>query len=679
VEGSRGLCLFACLAALLCYASESNAEETVAAPEVVLAPAADDTLANLSIEELLNVEVTSVSKKKERKQDAAAAIYVLTQDDIRRSGALNIPDLLRTVPGIEVARLDANAWSITSRGFGGIFANKLLVLIDGRSVYTPLFSGVYWEHQNVVLEDVERIEVIRGPGGTLWGANAVNGVINIITKSAADTQGLLLSGGGGTEDQGFLTSRWGGALAEGAAHYRVYGQFFRHDDGGQNQNGGDAYDAWHGGQGGARVDWKLSTDDRLTLQADVQSLGIRENTTTAFLDAPFTRDVRDRADASTWNLSGAWTHTFSDESNIEVSAYYDGYHRENDTFAETRHNLNLEFQHQFQPWTNQDIVWGLAVRHTQASTDGSEFTSFDPDHRDDQTYSAFIQDDFTLTEELHLILGAKIEHNGYTGVEVQPNLRLRWSPTDRHTVWAAISRAVRTPSQAEDDIRLRSLTATGPIEFVLVGDRDFQSEDLFAAELGYRVRVTDQLFLDFTGFYNHYSDLRSIEPGTSFNDNGVTVVPFFAANNSSADALGFEVAADWAPMNWWQIRAGYSFLSLHVQAPATDPFTDVTEGDTPQHLFFLQNRMNLPHDLEFDTTFRFVDELTTLDVSSYLEMDARIAWRPREDLEIALVGQNLFDSGHYEFAPSFVNQVQTQVQRSVYAKVTWKFQPGGKH
>jgi len=653
-------------------AQDEAADSATPAPE-------EPSLASLSLEDLLNVEVTSVSKKKERRQDAAAAIYVLTQEDIRRSSATTIPDLLRTVPGIEVARLTANSWSVTSRGFGGVFANKLLVLIYGRSIYTPLFSGVYWEHQNLVLDDIDRIEVIRGPGGTLWGANAVNGVINIMTKHAADTQGLLVSTGAGTEERGFLTTRWGGALGEGDAHYRVYGQFFSHDNGGPAANGTEADDEWLGGQGGGRVDWQISPDDTLTLHGDLQFLDLTEETTRAFLDAPFSRDEVGDADASTWNLNAEWAHQFADESRIEVAARYDGYTRANNVFEETRHTLDIEMQHQFQPAARHDIVWGLGIRNTQADTDGSEFTSFDPDRRSDLTLSGFIQDDITLTDELHLILGTKLEHNDYTGVEIQPSLRLRWSPNDRHTVWTAVSRAVRTPSQAEDDIRLRSLTAAGPSEFVLMGDRDFDSEDLLATELGYRIRVTDELSLDLAAFYNHYSNLRSIEPGTPFADNGVTVFPFFADNNTDADSWGFEIAADWAPVPRWQLRIGYSFVDIHLDSPATDPVTGVTESDTPEQQLFVQSRLNLPHNVEFDTTLRFVDSLQSLDVDSYVEMDARLGWRPREDLEISLVAQNLFDSGHYEFAPTFVNSVPTQVERGVYAKVTWKFQPGGKH
>lgn len=682
VNTRRALRHVTCTAvSLMCgftFFSTAIAEEATSAPNPADTSTSTDGLSDLSIEQLLNVEVTSVSKKKERLQDAAAAIYVLTQEDIRRSGATNIPSLLRTVPGIEVARLTANSWSVTSRGFGGIFANKLLVLIDGRSVYTPLFSGVYWEHQNLLLEDVERIEIIRGPGGTLWGANAVNGVINIITKNAGDTQGLLVSAGGGTEEQGFLNTRWGGSFADGEGHYRVYSQLFRHDNGGKGANGEEAYDDWQGAHGGTRVDWKLSSEDTLSLQANFQALDINQEDTIAFLDAPFSRNVKLDDDASTWDVSGVWTHVFSDDSTIEVSGYYDGYHRDNDTFSEDRHNFNLEFQHQIRPWDKHEIVWGLAFRSTLALTDGSEFTQVNPERRDDQTYSAFAQDDIALTDELHLIVGTKIEHNDYTGVEVQPNVRMRWSPNDRHTLWAAVSRAVRTPSQAEDDIRLRSVTAPGPTEAVLAGDRNFDSEDLLAAELGYRVRVNEKLSVDLAVFFNHYSNLRSIERGTSFTDNGVNVIPFEARNNSDADAFGFEIAADWGPTAWWQIRAGYSFLNLHVDTVSTDPITETTESDTPNHQFFLQDRFNLPKNIEFDTTLRFVDNLSSLDVDAYIEMDARLAWRPTEDLEIAIVGQNLLNKEHFEFAPSFVNQVPTQVERGVYGKVTWKFQPG-KH
>lgn len=665
------------LAVIVCTAFTPTASGQNAVVEQASTEPTAENLTNLSIEELLAVEVTSVSKKKERKQDAAAAIYVLTQEDIRRSGATNIPDLLRTVPGVDVARLTSSTWSVTVRGFGGRYANKLLVLIDGRSIYTPLFSGVYWEAHDVMLEDVDRIEIIRGPGGTLWGANAVNGVINIITKRAADTQGLLVSGGAGTEERGFLSTRWGGHIGNDT-DYRIYLKGFARDEGGDPETGEDPDDAWHNLQGGFRIDWNLSPDDQLTLQGDINSLGLDQVINRAFLEAPFSRDVHSSVDYVGRNLLARWTHTFADESQIEIQGYYDGYTWDDPSFHENRNTFDLQIEHQFTAGKRHQIIWGGNVRVSTDSIDGSEFTSFDPDSDTLQLYSIFLQDEIALLDQLHLILGAKIEHNSYTGIELQPNLRLRWTPNDRHTLWAAVSRAVRTPSRAEYDIRLRSQVLPGPTELVLTrfDDQDFESEDLLATELGYRVRATDTLALDLALFYNRYTDLRSLEPGPAFDEDGVNVLPFEALNDSSAKTYGFELALDWAPSTAWQVRAGYSLLKISLDVPDTDPVSESFAQDTPEQQFFVQNRIRFPNNVEFDTTLRFVDTLGSLDVDSYLEMDARLAWLPREDLEIAIVGQNLLHDEHFEFAPTFVNHVPTQVERGVYGKITWRFKPG---
>lgn len=631
-------------------------------------------LNSLSIEELMSVEVTSVSKKKERKQDAAAAVYVLTQEDIRRSGATNIPDLLRTVPGVEVARLTANTWSVTARGFGGRFANKLLVLIDGRSIYTPLFSGVYWEGHDVMLEDVDRIEIIRGPGGTLWGANAVNGVVNIVTKAAGDTQGGLVSGGVGTEERGFFSTRWGDKIGEDV-DYRVYVKGFARDAGGDPEIGGDAQDDWNNVQGGFRFDWRLSPDDLLTIQGDLNDLGINQVVTDAFLEEPFERSIHSQVDYLGRNLLTRWTHTLSDDSKIEVQGYYDGYTWDEPTFRENRDTFDLHMEHSFSAANRHEIIWGAGLRLSADQIDGSEFASFDPSNELMQLYDIFIQDDITLLDELHLIIGTKLEYNNFSGFEIQPNARLRWSPNDHHTLWAAVSRAVRTPSRAEAGVRLRSSSAPGPTEFVLmnVDGREFQSEDLFAAEFGYRVRANDKLALDFALFYNRYTDMRSLEFEEPFDENGVTVVPLQARNGSRAKTYGFELAADWAPSAAWQVRAGYSLLQLSIDSPPDDPVTETFSQDTPQQQFFIQNHIQFPRNVEFDSTVRYVDALSEIDVDSYVELDARLAWRPREDLELAIVGQNLLHGNHFEFAPTFVGHVPTQVERGVYAKVTWRF------
>jgi iron complex outermembrane receptor protein len=584
------------------------------------------------------------------------------------------------VPGVNVARLTSNTWSVTARGFGGRFANKLLVLVDGRSIYTPLFAGVYWEAHGVMLEDVDRIEVIRGPGGTLWGANAVNGVINIVTKAAVDTQGLLLSTGAGSYERAFGSARWGGAAGDDV-HYRVYTRYFLRDEGGSQATGGDADDAWQSIQGGGRVDWDISPDDRLSLYADLRHLDIDEVIMRSFLTPPFSQEVHDSPDYFGRYVLAAWDHAFADESSIQLQAYYDGYTWEDPTFAEDRNTFDIEFQHQLEVGDRHNIIWGAGFRHTQDDIDGSPSISLTPNSRGDQTYSAFVQDDIALTDKLHFILGAKIEHNDYTGIEVQPNARLRWTPNDRHTLWAAVSRAVRTPSRAESDVRLRSTTGPGPAEIVFTryDDRDYESEDLLATELGYRVRATDELAIDIALFFNHYTDFRTLEPGPTFVDNGVTVLPIEALNEGKANTYGFEIAADWQPLRLWQLRAGYSYLHINLEVPSTDPVTESFSGDTPQNQFFLQNRLNLPHSVEFDTALRYVDSLDGIGIGSYIELDARLAWRPIDDLELALVGRNLLDNEHQEFAPTFVNHVPTAVEREVYGKITWRFQPGGKN
>ncbi len=643
------------------------------------AAGASTNLTEMSLEELMNVEVTSVSKKSESLHEAAAAIYVLTSEDIRRSGAANIPDLLRLVPGVNVARLTSNSWSVTARGFGGQFANKLLVLIDGRSIYTPLYAGVYWESHEVMLEDVDRIEVIRGPGGTLWGANAVNGVINIVTKPAEETQGLLLSGGAGSYERAFANARWGGAIGEDV-HYRVYTRYFLRDEGGSEANGGDADDAWHSIQGGARFDWDISPDDRLSLYADLRQIDEDNVVTDGFLNTGSGIESHSTSEYFGRYAQATWVHTFADESSFQLQGYYDGYTSDSASLNEDRHTFDLEFQHQFQAGTRHDIVWGVGFRHTMDEVDGTAMLSLSPDSRSDQTFSAFIQDEIALTEELHLILGTKIEHNDYTGVEVQPNARLRWAPNDRHTVWAAISRAVRTPARAEADIQLRTTITPGVLDalFAQYDDREFDAEDLLATELGYRVRATDELAFDFAFFFNHYTDLRTLSPGPSFDDNGVTVLPIEPVNEGEANTFGFELAADWQPIAMWQLRAGYTYLHLNLDIPSTDPITEAASDDTPQNQLFIQSRLNLPHNIELDAALRYVDSLDGIDIDGYTEMDARIAWRPTEDLELALIGRNLLDSEHEEFASTLFNNVPTAVEREIYGKITWRFMPGGK-
>jgi len=668
---------------LLSWAPNASGQETAAEVEAVSAEVpTDESVLDMSIEDLLNVEITSVSKKAEKRTAAPAAVYVLTNEDIRRSGATNIPDALRTVPGIHVAQINANQWSVSSRAFSGRFANKLLVLIDGRTIYTPFYSGVYWEINDVMLEDVDRIEIIRGPGGTLWGANAVNGVINIVTKKAIDTQGGLLSVAGGSEHRASGVVRYGGAVGE-LGHYRAYAKYSYTDQGGSivedgiGPEGGNANDDWQNGHAGFRMDLNLSTDDRLTVVGGFQAFSANTMNDLPFFTDPLFVRTESHSEFRDYHLLGRWSRTLADDSEIQLQGYWNYYHSDEITLDEQRHTIDLEFQHRIQAGDRHDILWGLGYRMTTDDFEDSAFMSMDPDNATDHLFSAFIQDEITLHDTLRLTLGTKIEHNSYTGIEFQPSARFAWTPNDKHTLWGAISRAVRTPSRGESDIRIELGDAGSqgfPGVFIAaVGTDDLDSEEVTTFELGYRTTLTDRIALDLTGYYNDYDHVRNIEVGDIVNEDVPPpphqFAPIYIVNGNGVTTYGFELGADISMKPWWLVRASYSYI--HVSGSSL--IATIGAEEVPQNMFSLQNRFDLPHNLEFDTTLRYVDAVPTLNIDSYVELDARLAWRPREDLELAIVGQNLFDSEHEEYDDNISNTVPTRVQRGVYGKITWRF------
>ncbi len=411
-------------------------------------------LKQLSLEQLMNIEVTSVAKKEQKVGETAAAIFVITQEEIRRSGVTSIPEALRLAPGVTVSRIDGNSWAIGVRGFGSGLSRSVLVLIDGRSVYTPLFAGVYWDVQDTLLEDIDRIEVIRGPGGTIWGANAVNGVINIITKSATETQGLLATAGGGSEEKGFGSLRYGGKIGEDFS-YRVHGKGFRRD--GQFTPHLSDVDDWQMGQGGFRTDWSLSERDKLTFQGDIYKGYSGLRTQVSSFSAPFSTIVERDTDLSGMNLLGRWNRTLSETSNLALQIYYDRTFRREPTFQEERNTVDFDFQHRFKIAGRQELIWGLGYRFTKGDTESVPTLVISPRNRADNLFSAFLQDEIVLVEDLlRLTVGSKFEHNDYTGFEFQPSGRLLWTPAARHVLWASFSRAVRTPSRVDRDIAASS-------------------------------------------------------------------------------------------------------------------------------------------------------------------------------------------------------------------------------
>lgn len=642
-------------------------------PGFAVGKALPDDLTDMSLEALMDIEVTSVSKKPEKQSGAAAAVFVITNDDIRRWGVSNVPEALRRVPGVHVARIDANKWAITSRGFNSRFANKLLVLIDGRSVYTPLFAGVYWDTQDVVLEDIDRIEVVRGPGGTLWGANAVNGVINIITKSAAETQGNMVSVTAGDEVNAMTTVRHGGTLENGAA-YRVYAKYSDYDEG---YSPDDAHDDWRNAQFGFRSDWQQDNDS-FTLQGDYYSGKAGQMVTIPTGSGPVegpdptgTTDVIDDTDLDGGNLLLRWKRDLGGDSDFSLQVYYDHVSRDGTVLYEDRDSVDVDFQHHFVPAEGHDLVWGAGYRYVHDDTDNNPTFALDPDSRGVQLYSAFIQDKISLRDDLRLTLGSKFEHNDFTGFEVQPNARLALALKDNHTLWGSISRAVRTPARGEHDVMLRLVPdpAEDPGAPVFAaGNSNYDSEELIAYELGYRLNYHNIWSIDAATFFNDYDDLRTLEPiGLE--------MPF--DNNMSGETWGLELAAQWQVRKGWMLNASYTFLDmdLDLEGGSTDTFSKSAEDASPVSTAAVWSSLDLGNNLEVDATVRYVDdiEVTGIDIDGYTELDLRLGWQPAAGLEFSLIGQNLLDSRHAEFLPDFINTQPTEVERSIYGRVTWEF------
>jgi len=641
----------------------------------------------MSMEDLMNMQVTSVSKRTQKVADAAAAIFVITQEDIRRSGATSIPEALRLAPGLEVARIDQNKWAIGSRGFNGRFNNKLLVLIDGRSVYTPLFSGVYWNIQDVLLEDIDRIEVIRGPGATLWGANAVDGVINIITKPAASTQSAIVKAGAGTEERASGGVRYGDKIGSDT-HYRVYGKYF--DWGPSNYaSGATAHDGWDAIRGGFRADWTPAGANSLTVQGDIYRSHYDETLTVPSLSAPYSNTFPNNGEYSGGNILARWNHT-TEGGSMSLQAYYDNTTTVDHSLFEDHQNIfDIYFQYSFHSGNHQQIVWGMGYRSILDHNDSSFTVSLQPNQVNLNQFSAFLQDEISLVDNrLRLTVGSKLEHNTFTGFEVEPNARLLWTLSPNQSVWTAVSRAVRTPALTEEGLRLNSAvippgTPQNPYPFPAVlavfGSHQFSSEDLLAYEFGYRMQATSNLSLDIATFYNSYSNLRSAEPGTPFPEGAPVptdiVVPFVAANKMSGGTYGLELFADWKVIPNWRLSGSYSYLQMdiHKNSDSQDPTADIPNGSSPRHQWYLRSSVDLPKHFDEDTTLRFVDHLSGLNLPGYYSLDAHLGWRPVRNLEFSIGGQNLLNNQHLEFLPDFVNTSPTVVKRSIFGSITVTF------
>lgn len=638
-------------------------------------------LTQFSVEDLLNVEVTSVSKRTQSLSDAPAAVFVITNDDLRRSGVTNIPDALRMVPGLNVARIDANKWAVTARGFNGRFANKLLVLVDGRSVYTPVFSGVYWESVDVPLHDVDRIEVIRGPGATLWGANAVNGVINILTKHSADTQGGWTSLAGGNMERAAFGVRYGTALGD-ATYGRAYLKGSKRSEF-ELSTGSPADDQWDTQRIGFRVDSQFRTRDGLTVQGDFYRDNLNQTVVLPSLSPPYLETIEESPEVRGANILGRWQHTSSPRSVFTLQAFHDRFERDELVVKETRRTTDFELQHQLLVGERQDIVWGLGYRYTRDELTNSSVTTVDPGTRNSGLFNAFIQDEIVLVpQKLRLTLGSKFEHNDYSGWEIQPNVRLFWTARPKHKFWTSISRAVRTPSRAEHDASFvtavlpPSPVSPLPVALVSSGGTDFDSEELVAYELGYRVVPVASVALDLTLFHQEYDNLRSISPAQATFQGTYLEQSFLFGNQKSGNTNGVELAASWQAADWWSWDLAYSYFNLDLDASEAAG----TSGYVPRHQLSIRSSVNPSKEIELDFWLRSVGAVEAIDgrnmrttmISDYTTLDIRLAWRPRRDLELALIGQNLLQDSHLEYVQEILT-LPTEVPRGIYGKVEWSF------
>ena len=645
---------------------------------------ADESLESLSTRDVvvpaMDMEVSTVSRTESTVGRSPTAVFVVTNEMIRRSGARSVPDALRLVPGVNVARVSANRWSISIRGFNAVYANKLLVQIDGRSVYNPIFSGVYWDQQDLLLEDVERIEVIRGPGATVWGANAVNGVINVITKQARDTQGVFVQGGGGTEERDFGAFRYGGKVGD-SLHYRLYGKWDERDGGWATP---DAADDWRTGRGGFRMDWQPCESTTFTLQGDFYEgkSGTRYNAAIEPVPPPLSpppyRLTGERSDYAPagQNILTRFSRKLGDESDCSIQLYWDHTQQTNeppnyDSLFQGCDTFDLDFQHRFPIGHRHSLIWGFGYRNTQNLVDGHYTMSFVPPTRSFDIISYFVQDQITLSPDLlYLTLGSKFEHNDFSGFEFQPTVRLLWTPDERRTAWASISRAVRTPSRIDQDVRINGPVGEfTPLFIQTLGSRAVESEQLLAYEIGYREQPSDAFWWDLGVFFNRYEDLVSAAPGRPFVDplTGITYLRNTYTNAMRGDTYGFELAGTYQANPCWKLSTGYSFLVMDLQGAGAGN----VEGESPRNQVYLQSGWDLGRSWELDMTWRYVDSLDAMGIPDYLVMDVRLAWLPGENLEVAVVGRNLLDEEHPEATTRSFDA--SEVQRGVYGMVTWRY------
>jgi len=632
----------------------------------------DRDLTELSLEDLMNVQVTSAAKREEKLSQTPAAIYVITGDDIRHSGVTTLADALRLAPGVQVSQISSNAWAVTIRGFGALYSNKLLVMIDGRSVYSPIFSGVLWNRQDTFLEDIDRIEVIRGPGASLWGSNAVNGVINIITKSAKETQGGLMTAAAGDHEKGFGGMRYGGSFAPDF-HYRFYGKYFARNEL-TGSYGVNPHDNWNFGQGGVRADWQINNSDSITMEGEYYR-GTPGPITNLL---PLPPVPVSQSDASGGNGLVRWKHAFDGGSEMAWQLYYDRTYGPEFPFAQNADSFDVDFQHSIRLKDRHQVVWGGGVRRTMVRSHlgpgAAAFIDMSPNitlH----LFSGFVQDEVTLVpDRVRLTAGIRLEDNEFTGVEAEPTLRLLYTPSSRQAFWAAVSRAARTPNISETDIREMITLPNIPIPLVLLPNPHPKSETVLAYEVGYRVMPKAKMSVDLTGFYNHYDHLSTNTP---------VLVPGLApmgmaiewGNGALGETYGAEMSATYIPWQRWKVHGSYSFFRGNWAPSRADETANssFTPGTSPTHQFQIRSTLNLLRSVRMDTSFFYAGEWANATVPSYPRLDNTIEWDATRKVSFQFVVQNALQPRHVEFYSSNIMQPGEYVERSIYGKTTWHF------
>jgi iron complex outermembrane recepter protein len=636
----------------------------------------------LSLERLMDVSVISASRKTQTLSDVSSAVFVINQEDIRTSGATTIPDLLRMVPGVQVARIDGSSWAVSIRGFNGTFANKLLVMIDGRTVYTPLYGGVFWDVQDTLLENVERIEVIRGSGSTMWGANAVNGVINIITKTAQDTAGALVTTLAGDHERLTVGARYGSSIGD-ATGYRFY---FKHVERGNSYTPTPGVDdSLTVNRGGFRLDSAPSNALNLTLQGDVYGGGAGNAVNVTTTTPPFSATALQRADVFGANLLSRLDWLQAGDSKISLQMYYDRADRNTPLVQEYRDTVDIDLQHTVRLARRHEVTWGAGYRFIHDRTAGSSNFFLIPEQRSENQVNLFVQDEITLLPEtLRFILGSKVEHRRYSGWELEPSAKISWTPQKGYSLWASVTRSVRTPTRGEQDLRLQLAYIPAapnlppplnlPTVLVMTGNRELSSESLLAYEAGFRADLSSSLSLDLSSFYNRYHGLVDLKAQTPSPDGSQLTVPMLLTNQFDYETSGAELSLQWQALEWWKLKGGYGYIAF-LGAAGND---SLASRSTPGHQGSLRSLMAFGRNVDLDLWARYVGAnrsalaSSVTDIPAYTALDARLAWRPLSGVELSLVGQNLLQGRHSE-ATTNQNSLRHEVERTLYGKASWAF------